>query len=543
MKFSSIKIGKKLMIGFGMCLIVLLFVNIMLFVNFYIVKSKLNYINTVSFTSLENAYVVSSKINELMRIFGLAPFLSEEKLMIEKSKIPNLRSEYGQALATIEKLEDTKEGKDKLDQIKNEIKIAAAKNNQIITLAENGKNLEAQEIYFKETKESVDIILKNIDKYVLFQKKKAAAGIQQLYKTNITLVTISLIIGAFTIIFSIFLSIKLSKDIKNSIEDSAGYLQNIANGDFTFSLSNEILDRKDEFGNISSSLNQIINNFKKIINSINSSVYSLTSSATQLSSIAEEMSRTAEDTSNRSNTVATASEEMAQTIEDIAKNTSKIADNSRKAFNTAVEGNRIVGQSINEVKLMEETVIESARLIKLLGDKSKQIGEIVNTISDIADQTNLLALNAAIEAARAGEQGRGFAVVADEVRKLAERTANSTFEIGEMIRTIQFEIDNVVLSMNEATAKVNHGVSLTSKAGEALKEIVNNSNELEIMIQQMASAIEEMSTTSEQISREILDIANASRDTTQSSQETAQSAVSLSRLATDLQNMIKFFKV
>ncbi len=178
-----------------------------------------------------------------------------------------------------------------------------------------------------------------------------------------------------------------------------------------------------------------------------------------------------------------------------------------------------------------------------LGDRSKQIGEIVSVIKDIADQTNLLALNAAIEAARAGEQGRGFAVVADEVRKLAEKTAHSTSEIGGMINAIQAETEKAVVSMGEGTKKVKVGVELANQAGEGLHKIVDSVNGLQTMVQQIASATEEMSTVSEQISGDIEVIAAVSKETSAGSCQIGQESANLSKMATELRTDVSRFRV
>ncbi len=174
--------------------------------------------------------------------------------------------------------------------------------------------------------------------------------------------------------------------------------------------------------------------------------------------------------------------------------------------------------------------------------RQKNIGEIVSVIKDIADQTNLLALNAAIEAARAGEQGRGFAVVADEVRKLAERTSKATSEIGSMIGAIQDEVQKAVASMNEGTKRVEIGVEYSSNAGEALKNIVRSVDNLQSMVQQIASATEEMSTVSEQISSDIETIANVSKETSAGSEQIAQSSSDLARLASKLSDLVRQFR-
>ncbi len=203
----------------------------------------------------------------------------------------------------------------------------------------------------------------------------------------------------------------------------------------------------------------------------------------------------------------------------------------------------VVGKSVEEVEAIAKTIDDSSRLIKSLGERSTQIGEIISVINEIADQTNLLALNAAIEAARAGEVGRGFAVVADEVKKLAERTANSTSEIGGMINSIQEEVKQVVLSMESVTRQVSTGVELSAQAGNVLGDIVVSVDELHTMVQQIASATEEMAATSEEISKDIESIAAVSRDTSTSSDHIAYASQEMSRLAINLEKNVGGFTV
>jgi methyl-accepting chemotaxis protein len=234
---------------------------------------------------------------------------------------------------------------------------------------------------------------------------------------------------------------------------------------------------------------------------------------------------------------------MSKTVVDIAKNASSMANSATGTTKIAREGESIVSRSVEEVKAIADTVNESSRLMASLGERSKQIGDIIDVIKDIADQTNLLALNAAIEAARAGEQGRGFAVVADEVRKLAERTSQATTEIGSMIGAIQHEVEKAVRNMSDGTKQVAVGVEFAAKAGDALHNIVSSVQGLQAIVQQIASATEEMSSTSEQISSDIETIASVSRETSSSSEQIARSASDLAELSSTLQRLVGRFKV
>lgn len=541
--FNNIKIGKKLAIGFGALIILMIIICAVSIINSQMSNSMLTRLIEVDEAKIKYANEMKDAIDSITRSVAVMPFASPEVVQMEKNNIQVLRPKYKEAVEKLEKLLETKEEKELLNRFKDVVKKGAEANNKIIELVSDGKRQEAQTVYETETLQNTKQLVDATNALMDMQQKRLAERVRGLLSFSRTLLIIIIIVGAISIFIGFFMSVKITKSIKAPVEKAAEQLELMSNGDFTFSISRNAIARGDEFGIIARAMDALNTNLKNVFNEIISSVHSLTTSATQLSSIAEEMSRTAESSSSRANSVATASEEMSQTVVDVAKNTASIAESAKKAVDTAQEGNKIVEKSVSEVKEIDLTVNESARFVKSLGERSVHIGEIISVINDIADQTNLLALNAAIEAARAGEQGRGFAVVADEVRKLAERTAQATSEIEEMIRAIQNEVNNAVEIMDSATKKVDIGVKLTAQAGEALKEIVKSSNELQLMVQQIASATEEMSATSEQISKEIMDIANASRDTTESSQETAQAAVNLSRIATNLDEKVRFFRI
>jgi len=543
MKLDNVKIGKKLGIGFGMLIFLMIILCALFIVNSKMTSSMLTRLITVDEPKIKYANDMKDAIDSITRSVAVMPFATQEIVEEEKNSILILRPKYKEAVEKLEKLLETQEEKDLLKRFKDAVTQGAEVNNKIIQLVNEGKKQEAQILYMNETRQTTMLLVEAANNIIRNQQKLLEEKVKRLVSYSNKLLIIILIVGAVSIIIGIFMSMKTTKSIKAPVEKAAEQLELMSKGDFTFSISQNAINRGDELGVIARAMDALNTNLKNVFNEIITSVHSLTSSATQLSSIAEEMSRTAESSSSRANSVATASEEMSQTVVDVAKNTASIAESAKRAVDTAQHGNSIVEKSVSEVREIDETVNESAKFVKSLGERSVHIGEIVSVINDIADQTNLLALNAAIEAARAGEQGRGFAVVADEVRKLAERTAQATSEIEDMIKAIQNEVTKAVDIMDSATTKVQSGVELTTQAGDALKAIVKSSDELQLMVQQIASATEEMSATSEQISKEIVDIANASRDTTASSQETAQAAVGLSRIATKLDETVRFFRL
>jgi methyl-accepting chemotaxis protein len=241
--------------------------------------------------------------------------------------------------------------------------------------------------------------------------------------------------------------------------------------------------------------------------------------------------------------VATAVEEMSNTIVESTRNAKKASDLANQSGETARVGGAVVTKTIEGMNRIALVVRQSAETVQALGKSSDQIGEIIQVIDDIADQTNLLALNAAIEAARAGEQGRGFAVVADEVRKLAERTTKATKEIAGMIKQIQKNTEGAVDSMVEGTKEVDAGKELADNAGTSLKEIIASSASVVDTVMQLAATSEEQAKASDQISRSITSISDVTQETATGTRQIAEAAQDLNQLTENLQDLVGHFKI
>jgi methyl-accepting chemotaxis protein len=300
---------------------------------------------------------------------------------------------------------------------------------------------------------------------------------------------------------------------------------------------------QDELGVIGNSFNQIADTLQSAMQQIRSCSDELTSAAVELRENAEHIASGAENVAAQAATVATAGEEMAATSNDIASNCSMAVESANRAGITATSGAEVVRKTVDGMSRIAAKVQESARTVESLGERSDQIGAIIGTIEDIADQTNLLALNAAIEAARAGEQGRGFAVVADEVRALAERTTRATKEIGSMIKSIQSETRSAVAAMEEGVHEVERGTEDASRSGSALEEILAQVGEVTGQINQIATAAEEQTATTNEISSNMMLITDVVQETAGSSQMTAASAGRLAELAKNLHGIVEQFRL
>jgi methyl-accepting chemotaxis protein len=324
------------------------------------------------------------------------------------------------------------------------------------------------------------------------------------------------------------------------LKEGVSALEKMATGDLTVRITSTY---KGDHQIIKNSINGLAESFSNALSEVTEAVQATASASNEISSSSEEMAAGAQEQSSQTTEVASAVEQMTKTIMETTKNSSTAAEAAKNSGTIAKEGGRVVSETIAGMNRVAEVVKKSAETVEALGKSSDQIGEIVQVIDDIADQTNLLALNAAIEAARAGEQGRGFAVVADEVRKLAERTTKATKEIATMIKQIQKDTEGAVASMSKGTEEVEKGKALADRAGQSLQQIITGADEVVDMVTQVAAASEEQSSAAEQISKNIEGISNVTRESASGVQQIARAAEDLSRLTVNLQELISKFKL
>ena len=321
-----------------------------------------------------------------------------------------------------------------------------------------------------------------------------------------------------------------------------GYIvmQKFTEGDLSARMTG---DYKGNYNNYKNNINHLGKSIESLVREVTKLVLAATGASKEITSNIGEIASGSEEQSLQTSEVAAAVEEMTQTILETTKNVSMASEASKQYGNIAKEGGSVVNKTIEGMNKIAEVVKKSAGTVQALGKSSNEIGEIIQVIDDIADQTNLLALNAAIEAARAGEQGRGFAVVADEVRKLAERTTKATKEIALTIKQIQHETEGAVESMQEGTIEVEKGRELADKAGTSLNQIIAGADKVVDIVTQVAAASEEQSSASEQISKNIEKISNVTKQSSNNLHRISNAAEDLSRLTLNLESLLESFKV
>jgi hemerythrin-like metal-binding protein len=350
---------------------------------------------------------------------------------------------------------------------------------------------------------------------------------------QITLILVTLVAG-------LALSAGIIRAILRSVIAVRTAAEHASMGD----LSHEVpVKSNDEIGEMAQSFNVMIRNVRGVVGQINTATSTLAASSEQLSTTSNDMYKSTQELSSQTDQVVTAMTEVSQTIMDMARNASSAADGSKNASNTATKGKQIVDTTAQDMMGIAKTVQEAASTIEELGRSSAQIGEIVTVINGIADQTNLLALNAAIEAARAGEQGRGFAVVADEVRKLAERTSRATKDIAQRIAAIQAAAGESVDAMKRGSDEVDKGVGLARQASASLEAIVAASTDSMDMVQRIAAATEEQSAATEQVTQNMESISGIAKSSSASTEQIRASAEALAGLAAGLRETASWFKL
>lgn len=348
------------------------------------------------------------------------------------------------------------------------------------------------------------------------------------------------IVTLVAILLGVIASLFITRQIVSPLREVLRNVDRIAGGDLSHDLK---VTRKDELGAVLTSMQRMTVGLRDLIGGIRDGVTQIASAAEQLSAVTEQTSAGVNNQKSETDQVATAMHEMTATVQEVARNAEEASEAAKAADLEAREGDRVVGDAVKQIERLATAVGNSTDAMNELKRESDKIGSVLDVIKAVAQQTNLLALNAAIEAARAGEAGRGFAVVADEVRSLAQRTQQSTEEIEQLISGLQSGTQQVASTLESSRELTDSSVELTRRAGTSLGSITRTVSAIQAMNQQIATAAEEQTAVAEEINRSVLNVRDVSEQTAAASEETAASSVELARLGGHLQSLVQRFKV
>ncbi|MDX1757487.1 MAG: methyl-accepting chemotaxis protein [Marinobacter sp.] len=346
-------------------------------------------------------------------------------------------------------------------------------------------------------------------------------------------------ISVVSTILGIIIGLVIARSITSPLKRAVGAAKALSAGDLTIDVQPT---SRDETGQLLTAMKAMIQQLRNMIQEINHATGQLAASAEELSTITQQTSQGVEEQQQSLTQTAAATHQMTATVAEVAKNASQAAEATQRADNASRNGQQVVDETRAAISALAETIQAASAKIGQLEQESENVGAILDVIRGIAEQTNLLALNAAIEAARAGEQGRGFAVVADEVRSLAAKTQQSTGEIDQMIERLQTAAKESVTTMDAGRGSAAETVEQAARANESLNEITEAVAVITDMNVQIASAAEQQNAAAEDITRSIDAISQASQETAQGSQQTAVASEELAQLASRLQQLVGQFK-
>jgi methyl-accepting chemotaxis protein len=440
---------------------------------------------------------------------------------------------------------------------------------EVIQLAAENKNMEAYRLFDKTVRPAGDSFQKQLVSISEYLEKQAAETALQNEKDFDKAVTIIISVILAAILLVALIGWLISRVITIPLKQVAASIQEVAVGNL--SIPTLALQSRDEIGQVANALNTMITNLRDLISQVNRSAEQVAASSEELTASAEQTALAAGQVASAVTEVAGGAEQqltavkhgsgsvenMLTSIRQVSANATLVANTSEKAAQAAIHGSEAIAKAITQMVIIENTVTDSSVVVEKLGERSKEIGQIVDTISGIAGQTNLLALNAAIEAARAGEQGRGFAVVAEEVRKLAEQSQDAAKHIAALIGEIQAETATAVTSMKNGKNEVRTGTDVVNGAGRAFESINSFTKEATEQIRKISFEIEHVAQGSQsvvdtmdniaiicrQTAGETQSVSAATEEQSATMQEIAASSQALAKLAEELQRAVTRFRL
>ncbi|NBA23364.1 HAMP domain-containing protein [Aeromonas caviae] len=549
MNTSSMTIGKKLTAGFAVLGLMVSFIGGFSLVQFGNMNDVAIRFTDSILPAVNRTSAIGDSLGELRR-YELGYFVVAAE-PLKRAEYRNIASQQlnsiAQQLIAHDKTiwpEDVAERRT-FDAVKSDWDRYVALHQRVQQLQDSDQLAEAQQIFLEEGVPLYTALSKSVASLIQINHGYASesrSDIVDSYQSANLSVTIALVIG---LILVVVLSVVLTRQIRDPLIMLARQAQRIASGDLGRGELQEWVRgnrfNRDELGQLGSAIDRMQGALAELVSEISGSVSQLSSAVEEVSAISEQSAKGMASQQGEVSQVATAMNEMQSTVNEVARNTTDAMGAAKQASRTSTQGNQVVRSAIGSIEQVSRQIEQAGSVVQQLETDSASISMVLDVIRGIAEQTNLLALNAAIEAARAGEQGRGFAVVADEVRSLAQRTQASTAEISKMIEVLQERTAEAGSAMQLSRQQMQESVELAREAGSSIDSINGAVTQITDMNTLIATATEQQNAVTEELNRSIVKIHTAADENAQGAQQTAQACVELSKLANTLHHMTQRF--
>lgn len=542
--FKNMKIGIRMGLGFIFVLALMVAIVLIGLNGMTNIEKKLDRIVKVNNVRTQLANDMIDCVREvsiaLRNIFLIKDIANINEM---KNRIAEERKKYDEALRKIEEL-TPKEAKEAFEMI---VKIKAAQdtsrqlNNKVIELATENKLDEAIEIMNKEARPSVRKWVESVHDLIHHQEERTQFRYNEAIKSYVSARTYMFIIGAVAIALAIAISILLTLSITRPLGLGVNMANKIASGDLTVNLSTN--KRRDEIGVLLQSFEQMAINLREQTREILEGVNVLSTSVSEISTTVTQFASSAQETASSVVETTTTMEELRQTARVSSEKANYVSESSQKAVNISDEGKKATEATVEEIKLIREQMESVAGSIVRLSEQSQTIGDIITTVNDIADQSNLLAVNASIEATKAGEQGKGFTVVAQEVKSLAEQSKQATAQVRTILNDIQKAISAAVMSTEQGSKAVESGVKKSDQAGESIRAISNSVREAAQAAIQIAASSQQQMMGIDQVASAMENIKLATTQNLEGSRQLETASTNLNELGQKLKQLIERYKV